>query len=138
MSIKYCVGVLLFCTCVASVISCEKNTGRLCSALPSGDTVVFDSSEPVPVFAGCGQEIQASVKISDSRCPKNVVCIWQGILLADLTLGNNFSIHLEQNKALDTVYQNEHYRIKLIDAIPYPDFNAMNTPQKAVISISKQ
>jgi hypothetical protein len=126
---------------VLALNSCEKDADRLCAAGPSGgDTVIFDSAEPIPVFSGCGQPMQAGVKIYDSRCPKDgsIQCVWQGILLADLTLGDNFTIHLEQNKIVDTVFRNEHYQIKLIDATPFPSAATMGKPQKAILSILKQ
>lgn len=106
--------------------SCDKtnDTQSLCTASPSGDTVVFLPSQSLAMFANCSPQIQATVtEINDSRCPAGAVCVWAGKLSATLKLNEQFSIRLEQGVQKDTVFLGNAYSLKLIEALPKPDIN---------------
>ena len=60
----------------------------------------------------------------DSRCPKNVTCVWAGNAAPNFTLTNSktgevTSFVLNTNSA-PNFYENENYRITLVQLDPYP------------------
>jgi hypothetical protein len=94
------------------------------------------------------------VKIEDSRCPKDVVCIWSGNAAATLHLQDANGHTLDQQVYLgaplpapnnrgfreaDTVVvqlSNKPYRLILSDVQPYPNLNnPSSTEKKAMISV---
>lgn len=80
--------------------------------------------------------------MSDSRCPINANCVWQGIALVNFTFSANNhseSFTLATNNAMkpyntDTVLQG--YKIQLINLYPYP--GEVGSEVKAEVKISKQ
>jgi hypothetical protein len=80
--------------------------------------------------------------IGDSRCPEDVVCVWEGDaeLKFKLTINNEqiyFTLHTARNYFnTDTTIWN--YNINLIDVLPYPITTLQNKPEdyKAVIKIT--
>jgi len=71
------------------------------------------------------QDLQIKItNLTDSRCPSDVTCIWQGQakILVDINKGNqnigNFSLILN-DKNLETL-SFDHYSINLIEVNPYP------------------
>lgn len=67
--------------------------------------------------------------LQDSRCPKNAVCIWEGMVIVKFSMTLNNQAHsfiLSSNKrvsnyATDTTIQN--YKISFLNLLPYPGDN---------------
>lgn len=81
---------------------------------------------------------------NDSRCPKGVVCVWEGFALARFRINHNNGgdIHIDlgthRNFQKDTLL--EGYRISFINLMPYPEYNK-TTPYEdylAQLHISKE
>ncbi|MBV9988740.1 MAG: hypothetical protein JO301_13765 [Chitinophagaceae bacterium] len=117
-------NLLLSCCLIAGLaVSCsQKNFIRkesLCTAVSTGDTVVFGYNRPVSLFQACRDNIQASIsQVTDSRCPEDVTCIWAGKVNALLQLNADFSLNLEKDVVIDTVYMGRHYSFSLVDVTP--------------------
>jgi len=82
--------------------------------------------------------------LTDSRCPKGVYCVWQGIATVKLLIGNkteqqtfNLSTTKFKKNSTDTVLLG--YKIELIDLQPHPD-NKTTTiqPPAASLKITRQ
>ena len=64
--------------------------------------------------------------ISDSRCPINAMCIWQGTAVAKFSLKKNnetttfelATINMSPNYRKDTIIMG--YQIEFVDLLPYP------------------
>jgi hypothetical protein len=85
--------------------------------------------------------------LSDSRCPKGVVCIWQGMAVAKFSYRRgNQSGHFRLSNLLynpmgvpnDTIVAG--YRIQLVNVFPYPDISIKpdNRIRKAELKITKE
>lgn len=69
--------------------------------------------------------------LSDSRCPKGMVCIWQGTALIKISFHEKGNTHpLKMYLKRDTTI--DGYKITFTDLQPYPDTNAP-APQPAKI-----
>lgn len=128
--------VIIFCFITGLLASCDKGSiDSICKAYASGDTVVFTPMQPLSLFNTCSPDMKATVtKVSDSRCPKEAICIWGGALSAVIQLDNQFSFTLDQGKQKDTAYQGHQYSFTLIDGKPYPAVN-QTLPHYTAISI---
>ena len=85
--------------------------------------------------------------VSDSRCPANAICIWQGAATASFSFvkkGNSHrfnlsTITMEPNYTKDTVIAG--YKIEFINLLPYPGTFTPPAPEsqiKAELKITKQ
>ena len=85
--------------------------------------------------------------VSDSRCPANAICIWQGSATATFSFTKNDNTHrfnlstitMEPNYTKDTVLAG--YKIELINLLPYPGTFTPPAPDsqiKAELKITKQ
>lgn len=85
--------------------------------------------------------------VSDSRCPANAMCIWQGAATATFSFTKNgdshrfnlSSITMEPNYTKDTVIAG--YKIEFINLLPYPGTFTPPAPDshiKAELKITKQ
>ena len=85
--------------------------------------------------------------VSDSRCPANAVCIWQGAATATFSFSKNGSNHrfnlstitMEPNYKKDTVISG--YKIEFMNLLPYPGTFTPPAPDsdvKAELQITKQ
>lgn len=94
----------------------------------SGITVCFDS-------------------LSDSRCPKGVVCIWQGMAVATFNYRQGDQsgrfrlstlVHNPIQMPNDTVIAG--YKIQLVNVFPYPDLSVKpdNRIREAELKIAKE
>ena len=84
--------------------------------------------------------------ISDSRCPANAMCIWQGAATATFSVTKNEQIHrfnlstitMEPNYKKDTTISG--YKIEFIHLLPYPGTFTPPAPDnqiKAELKITK-
>jgi len=77
----------------------------------------------------------------DSRCPKNVACIWQGaaivkmIAMVEGDQPNPFAFQLASapEAARSALYKG--YRIELIDVAPYPDGQQKPAPDEYRVTL---
>lgn len=80
----------------------------------------------------CFDKLQTRTRIcldsvyNDSRCPSDLVCVWEGDALAAFTLANNdllrrFYLHVNTNFQNDTVIGG--ISVKLLKITPYPNSN---------------
>ncbi|TYC09148.1 hypothetical protein ES677_13675 [Bizionia gelidisalsuginis] len=71
--------------------------------------------------------------VSDSRCPKNVNCIWAGevVLLVDVQHGGNkaeaktITIGFKRNPTgheTDIIFKDESLTIQAMNVLPYPEY----------------
>lgn len=85
--------------------------------------------------------------VSDSRCPANAICIWQGAATATFSFSKNNSNHrfnlstitMEPNYTKDTIIAG--YKIEFINLLPYPGTFTPPAPDsdvKAELKITKQ
>ena len=85
--------------------------------------------------------------VSDSRCPANAICVWQGAATATFSLSKNGSNHrfnlstitMEPNYKKDTII--EGYKIEFMNLLPYPGTFTPPAPDsdvKAELKITKQ
>lgn len=76
--------------------------------------------------------------ISESRCPRNAVCVWQGTAVAQFSLSKNnvtypFSLstlHLQGLYSSDTTLAG--YKIKFVDLTPYPQLFTPPVPENEI------
>ena len=61
---------------------------------------------------------------SDSRCPANVVCIWQGEVTAKITFKeknrNIVTIILQPGDSTEVVINHKRFSVQLVSVLPYP------------------
>jgi hypothetical protein len=122
---------------VLLAVSCQRkmNNGRGdCIAVASGDTVIFQNNQSIPLFTPCNKELQATVtKIMDSRCPKGVTCVWAGTVNVELQLNNQAVLNLAIGRQKDTVFNNRNYSFTLVNVVPYP--GSSSDEPKSIIRI---
>ena len=92
-------------------------------------------------------KIVFEVVVSDSRCPANAMCIWQGAATATFSFTKNgdshrfnlSTINMEPNYTKDTVIAG--YKIEFIHLLPYPGTFTPPAPEsdiKAELKLTKQ
>jgi hypothetical protein len=97
-----------------------------CTAVASGDTVIFSNKT----------DLQTTLtKITDSRCPKGVTCVWAGTVSVDIRINDDFSMLLEIGKPTEIIHNEQKYSFTLVDVVPYP--GASSEPPVAIIRIIK-
>ena len=85
--------------------------------------------------------------VSDSRCPANAMCIWQGAATATFSFTKNGDTHrfnlstitMEPNYTKDTIIAG--YKLEFINLLPYPGTftpPAPDTQIKVELKITKQ
>lgn len=125
----------LFIILLVGFIGCTKEQGRSIVlnqsfSLKKGETVCTANDEVC---------IQFQKVASDSRCPSNAMCIWQGVAEVNLVLKYNktdypFTLHTTDhfNYRTDTVLQG--YIIKLEQLNPYPDGRPID-PREYIVQL---
>lgn len=96
-----------------------------------------------------GEKVKLSFDavVSDSRCPANAMCIWQGAATATFSFTKNNDAHrfnlstitMKPNYTKDTVIAG--YKIEFVNLLPYPGTVADPIPdsqRKAELKITKQ
>ncbi|KAA3440184.1 hypothetical protein [Rufibacter hautae] len=73
-------------------------------------------------------------KIADSRCPKDVLCIWAGIAVADVQLQDSTGASVYRTLSLHNMERVElgakAYQVTLRDIAPYPRAANLNQIEK--------
>lgn len=98
------------------------------------------------ILAGDDLKLCFEAVISDSRCPANAMCIWQGTAVCKLTFTKNSQTHTLQLSTLDMppTYNKDTvlmgYKIEFVNLSPYPGTvpdPIPNNQKKAEIKITK-
>jgi hypothetical protein len=77
----------------------------------------------------------------DSRCPKNVTCVWQGAATVNMVAmvegdqpeQHRFQLATAPESARSVVYKG--FRVELIDVTPHPDGSAKPAPEHYRVSL---
>jgi len=112
MKTIFLLPVLLFL-----ISSCEKETNQL-AAFEVGDEVVFKLGESVQ--AQKNRVVLKITGINDSRCPSDVVCVWQGEARVYFEFDNNGKNALLLTTLLHPKDTVGDYIFTLLDVSPYP------------------
>ena len=140
---KLLLSILLFITLTAFVNSCSKSGNKF----KEGTIELKLSDCENGNIAGDDLKLCFDAVVSDSRCPANAVCIWQGAATASFSFTKNGKTHrfnlstikLQPNYTKDTVIA--EYKIEFINLFPYPGTVADPIPdsqRKAEVKITKQ
>lgn len=98
-------------------------------AQDSGDTISYESLlRPGELFSFENKSIQFKKVISDSRCPKDVTCIWAGeakVLIAVMENGKEVEekiISLKQTEGFSFGFSDSKnvYSLDALELYPYP------------------
>ena len=95
------------------------------------------------VYNGCIDISSSKFKIcfdsiKDSRCPTDLVCIWEGDAITYLSLNSGEdkkSIALHTNNVFQQDTLIDGLRIKLLDVLPYPDKDIEPNSSKYIAKI---
>ena len=140
---KLFLSILLFITLTAFVNSCSKSGNKF----KEGTIELKLSDCENGNIAGDDLKLCFDKVVSDSRCPANAMCIWQGAATASFSFTKNSDTHrfnlstitLKPNYTKDTVIAG--YKIEFINLSPYPGAVAEPIPdnqRKAELKITKQ
>jgi len=140
---KLLLSILLFITLTAFVNSCSKSGNKF----KEGTIELKLSDCENGNIAGDDLKLCFDAVVSDSRCPANAVCIWQGTATASFSFTkkgkthrfNLSTINMQPNYTKDTVIA--EYKIEFINLSPYPSTVADPIPdsqRKAEVKITKQ
>jgi hypothetical protein len=140
---KLFLSILLFITLTAFVNSCSKSGNKF----REGTIELKLSGCENGRIAGDDLTLCFNAVVSDSRCPANAMCIWQGAATATFSFTKNNDTHrfnlstitMKPNYTKDTVIAG--YKIEFINLLPYPGTVADPIPdsqRKAEIKITKQ
>ena len=134
-------SILLFITLTAFVNSCSKSGDNL----REGTIELKFSDCEKGNIAGDDLKLCFEAVVSDSRCPSNAVCIWEGAATATFSFIKNGDNHrfnlstltLKPSFTKDTIIAG--YKIEFIDLSPYPagDF-IPDRQRKAELKITNQ
>ena len=140
---KLFLSILLFITLTSFVNSCSKSGNKF----KEGTIELKLSDCEKGNIAGDDLKLCFEAVVSDSRCPANAVCIWQGAATASFSFTKNGDTHrfnlstiaMKPNYTKDTVIAG--YKIEFIDLSPYPGTVSTPVPNdqiKADLKITKQ
>ena len=140
---KLFLSILFFITLTAFVNSCSKSGNKF----REGTIELKLSDCEDGRIEGDDLKLCFDAVVSDSRCPANAVCIWQGAATATFSFTKNGHTHrfdlstikMQPNYTKDTVIAG--YKIEFIDLTPYPGTVADPIPdsqRKAELKITKQ
>jgi len=119
-------GMIIFAGVLAAIIysGCETDL-NLISTLPLNDTIEIANFDTKYNFEN-NLALRMDSVLNDSRCPSNVVCVWEGnaevrFLLTVDSIQTDFVLntHGGNNFNSDTVLGG--YSIKLLNLSPYPE-----------------
>ena len=140
---KLILSILLFTTLTAFVNSCSKSGNKF----REGAIELTLSECENGNIAGDDLNLCFNKVVSDSRCPANAVCVWQGAATATFSFTKNNDTHrfdlstitMKPNYTKDTVIAG--YKIEFINLSPYPGTVADPIPdsqRKAELKVTKQ
>jgi len=125
------------------IFSCSKDENNPISHydLKVDENIILDNGKCLRII---DKEYEICLNsINDSRCPSNVVCVWEGDAAVEFNFKSNtenkfFKLHTNDNFQQDTIINN--LKIKLLNVFPYSDFNnpTNQSDYSAELSISEQ
>lgn len=126
-------------------IACEKSNEELLS-IDFGKAIDLEKSESVFYGSSSQNGLKVNVEeIYDSRCPLDVVCIWQGEAKVKLNIKSNIDstsitlgISPNINDSLSFKLNKENYQAILYSVNPYPNTSKPKDGKKAKITINKR
>ena len=136
--------ILLTVTITAMAHSCSKSGDK---RLAEGNIELTLHETASGNLNGDNVKLAFDAVVSDSRCPANAMCIWQGAATATFSFTKNNDTHrfnlstitMEPNYKKDTVIAG--YKIEFIHLLPYPGTFTPPAPDsqiKAELKITKQ
>jgi len=136
MRVKVIMKKILILSVVVGLFGCQYHD----SPIWNNPRIDFNAAKGDVITAGFPGFQVLIESISDSRCPSNVVCIWQGqasvtfqIVSAEYSMKNTFSLLISQSKNFSVGQKN--YVLTLTDVTPYPNGSNGNEAKKAVFTI---
>jgi hypothetical protein len=122
--------LVIFSACLAS---CEKQADREERMLNVTLHHCVDN-----IFSDNAVSLCFDSIISDSRCPSNAMCVWQGAATARFTFTNHNETHVLQLSTInagsdfrkDTVVAG--YKIEFLDLSPYPGLPPATPPNNEI------
>ena len=141
--LKLFISILLFITLTAFVNSCSKSGNKFREGSIELKLANCESGS----ISGDDLKLCFTKVVSDSRCPANAMCVWQGAATATFSFTKNGHSHrfnlstitMPPNYTKDTVIGG--YKIEFINLSPYPGTVADPIPdsqRKAELKITKQ
>lgn len=115
-----------------------------CSGAPAGPNaqqrgidelaIPYGASVGVP---GTVLELGFQALLGDSRCPSDVVCIWEGEgrVLLGLTLGDGPTVPVELNTRGSRTVTHGGYGVTLLELAPYPVSTQPQVPEHYVVRV---
>lgn len=140
---KLFLSIFLFITLTAFINSCSKSGNRFKEGIIELKLSGCENGN----ISGDDLKLCFEAVVSDSRCPANAVCIWQGAATATFSFTKNghtqhfnlSTITMQPNYTKDTVIAG--YKIEFINLSPYPGTVADPIPdsqRKAELKVTKQ
>jgi hypothetical protein len=131
---------LIIALLLASTAACTQETIDLSPKLATKVELSFDTE----VVYQEGVKIKIT-KIEDSRCPKNVTCVWAGMArvfftITEKSISKDGSIDFESNPVKTTIdVGGQKYNVEVSDVLPYPkDTNETSQKEyKVSLTLSK-
>jgi hypothetical protein len=118
-------GILIFAGVLAVHIytGCETDL-KLKSTLPLNDTIELANFETKNNYEK-NLVLRMDSVLNDSRCPSNVVCVWEGnaevrFLFRVDSIQTDFVLNTNGGSGFNSDTIISGYRIKLLDLSPYP------------------
>ena len=129
---------------IAMAHSCSKSGDK---RLSEGTIELKFNESASGNIKGDNVKLSFDALVSDSRCPANAMCIWQGAATATFTFTKNShdnrfnlsTVTLPPNYTKDTIIAG--YKIEFVNLLPYPGTGADPIPdsqRKAELKITKQ
>ena len=118
MGIKICVSILFICTVLSAISGCGKHEYKI------GDEFSLRVGETAGIK---GEQLQIRfLEISeDSRCPRNVTCIWEGraVSVIEVFQGDTSQQIMLIEQGLSDLFAKEQFGEYefLFRILPYPD-----------------
>lgn len=119
-------GILVFAGLLAVTIytGCETDL-KLKSTLPLNDSTVLANFETKYNYEN-NLVLRMDSVLNDSRCPTNVVCVWEGnaevrFLFRVDGIQTDFVLNTNGGSGFNADTIISGYRIKLLDLSPYPE-----------------
>jgi hypothetical protein len=122
---------LLFLMVFVALIGCENGLS---------DKKDREQSPALNTTAGTNETVVVEginvtvVNIEDSRCPSDVVCIWDGVAVVDFkTEGLTCSLMIGESKEFSSA--GSSFRLTLIDITPFPSLHNPGGKKEAIFTL---
>jgi hypothetical protein len=132
--------VSLYTLLSLAILSCSDNNAIDDTDIGGAfEAVVRAGVDDKVVYSSGGAPFSVKViSIEDSRCPSDVVCMWQGMAKVRFSLTGvsaPFDLYLggghDQPNSTTYLFDGKTYRLTLVDVTPYPSTDSAHLPKKA-------